>query len=277
VRRRNRASFGGERPPNLAQSLDRVETVGIDIAARERGTAVCKVAWSSKGVRAELLQARNDDELVALIRSSRKVGIDCPIGWPQAFVATVAAHHAQQRLPARAWFVPRADGKRLDPLTHRLTDDVTWKRTGTRPPLSVSTNLLGVVALRVARLLDRLAEEGFAVDRAGTGVLAEVYPAAALRIWRIGGAASYKRPAATGPRADILNRLENELATRFSEQVRKGCISSHDDLDALISAVVARAVDLGHSDGPRTPEEYQCAQSEGWIHLPNCELTALRV
>jgi hypothetical protein len=83
-------------------------------------------------------------------------------------VVTVAAHHRGERLPPPVGYGEHADGRPgLDPLRFRLTDDITWKATSMRPPLSVSTDLLGVVALRAALLLDALAAAGAAVPRDG--------------------------------------------------------------------------------------------------------------
>jgi hypothetical protein len=48
-------------------------------------------------------------------------------------------------------------------------------------PLSVSADRIAHAAFRCAGLLARLAALGEPVDRAGSGVVVEVYPAAALR------------------------------------------------------------------------------------------------
>jgi hypothetical protein len=162
-------------------------TVGIDLAARARRTAVCRAEWPDDGeVRVEFVVPRSDEDLLALVRAADKTGLDCPLGWPSSFVATVLAHHRGERLPEPARFEERPDGRPgLNALRFRLTDDLTWKATAMRPPLSVSTDLLGVVALRAARLLDVLAAAGVPVPRDGSGPVAEVYPAAALRRWGI--------------------------------------------------------------------------------------------
>jgi hypothetical protein len=133
-------------------------TVGADLAASARRTAVCRMVWAGA----------NDGELLAVVRAADKTGLDCPLGWPSSFVATVAAHHRGERLPPPVGYGEHADGRPgLDPLRFRLTDDITWKATSMRPPLSVSTDLLGVVALRAALLLDALAAAGAAVPREG--------------------------------------------------------------------------------------------------------------
>ncbi|MFF3511878.1 DUF429 domain-containing protein [Streptomyces sp. NPDC002573] len=255
-------------------------TVGVDLAASARRTAVCRVLWPDEGgLTAEFVVPRDDGELLDLVRTADKTGLDCPLGWPSHFVATVAAHHRGERLPAPARFTERTDGRAgLDALRFRLTDDLTWKATAMRPPLSVSTDLLGVVALRAAHLLDRLAADGAAVPRDGSGPVAEVYPAAALRRWGIRPARSYKSGTseARSVREDIVSSLEAGLGAPLPEPVRAVCTDSHDHLDAFVCALVARAVGLGDTGWPRSPEEREAARLEGWIHLPGTDLAALR-
>ncbi|MCI3270596.1 DUF429 domain-containing protein [Streptomyces cylindrosporus] len=259
---------------------ERAVTVGVDLAASARRTAVCRVVWSDEGaLDVEFLVPDGDEELLALVRDADKTGLDCPLGWPSDFVATVLAHHQGVRLPVPDRFEARADGRPgLDPLRFRLTDDLTWKATSMRPPLSVSTDLLGVVALRAARLLDALAAAGAPVPRDGSGPVAEVYPAAALRLWGIRPARSYKNagPEAREVREHILHSLETGLGLSLPEPVRERCADSHDHLDALVCALVARAVLAGHTGWPRTPAESSVAAQEGWIHLPAGDLAVLR-
>ncbi|MEU6095141.1 DUF429 domain-containing protein [Streptomyces sp. NPDC047079] len=258
----------------------RAVTVGIDLAASARRTAVCRVAWQDEGgLAAEFLVPQSDADLLDMMRTAGKTGVDCPLGWPSHFVATVVAHHRGERLPAPVRFGERTDGRPgLDALRFRLTDDLTWKATAMRPPLSVSTDLLGVVALRAAHLLDALAADGVAVSRDGSGPVAEVYPAAALRRWGIRPARSYKSgtPEARSVREHIVRSLESGLGAPLPEPVRAACATSHDHLDALICALVARAVRIGDTLGPRSPDEREAARHEGWIHLPGTDLAALR-
>jgi len=258
----------------------RVVTVGVDLAASARRTAVCRAVWADDGtLTAEFDVPKGDDDLLALIRDADKTGLDCPLGWPSSFVATVLAHHQGTRLPPPARFEERADGRPgLDALRFRLTDDLTWKTTAMRPPLSVSTDLLGVVALRAARLLDALAALDIAVPRDGSGPVAEVYPAAALALWGIRPARSYKNagPEAREAREHVLNSIEAGLGLTLSEQGRTACLASHDHLDALVCALVARAVLAGDTRWPRTSDERAAARREGWIHLPGGDLGALR-
>ncbi len=52
------------------------------------------------------------------------------------------------------------------------------------------------------------------------------------------------------------------------------CRESDDALDAVICALVARAVTLGQT---REPPPESRADAEGWIHLPVCGLCALNI
>ncbi|MFG2791728.1 DUF429 domain-containing protein [Streptomyces sp. NPDC048419] len=255
-------------------------TVGVDLAASARRTAVCRAEWTDEGaVSVEFVVPPTDEDLLALIRAADKTGLDCPLGWPSSFVATVLAHHQGVRLPPPARFEERADGRAgLDPLRFRLTDDLTWKATAMRPPLSVSTDLLGVVALRAARLLDALAAVDVPVPRDGSGLIAEVYPAAALRLWGIRPGRSYKNagPESREVREYVVGSIEAGLGLPLPEPVRATCLDSHDHLDALICSLVARAVLLGDTGWPGTAGERAAARQEGWIHLPGGDLGVLR-
>ncbi|MER6628642.1 DUF429 domain-containing protein [Streptomyces sp. NPDC000987] len=257
----------------------RTVTLGVDLAASARRTAVCRAVWTREGLSAaEFVVPDGDEDLLAMVREADKTGLDCPLGWPSDFVATVVAHHRGLRLPPPARFAERTDGRPgLDPLRYRLTDDLTWKATATRPPLSVSTDLLGVVALRAARLLDALAAAGAPVPRDGSGAVAEVYPAAALRLWGIRLDRSYKSaaPEARSAREHVVRSLEAGLARTLPEPLRARCADSHDHLDALLCALVARAVLAGDTRWPGSPEERAAARREGWIHLPGPDLGAL--
>ena len=70
----------------------------------------------------------------------------------------------------------------------------------------MSTDLVGVAAMRCASLLDSLAVRGMPVDRSGSGLVMEVYPAAALREWQLSRKA-YKVDAV------VLDTMVTELRT----------------------------------------------------------------
>lgn len=136
--------------------------------------------------------------------------------------------------------------------------------------MSVSVDKLGVLAIRGAGLLARLAEEGRAVPRDGSGAVAEVYPAYALIMWGIAPEGTYKGKGegVEAARGRVLAALEAGLGLDLSGEVCLRCVADEHALDALISAVVARAVALGLTEGPATGDERALAPVEGWMHLP---------
>ncbi len=136
--------------------------------------------------------------------------------------------------------------------------------------MSVSVDKLGVLAIRGAGLLARLAEEGRAVPRDGSGAVAEVYPVYALIMWGIAPEGTYKGKGegAEAARGRVLAALEAGLGLDLSGEARRRCVADDHALDALISAVVARAVALGLTEGPATGDERALAPVEGWMHLP---------
>jgi hypothetical protein len=74
----------------------------------------------------------------------------------------------------------------------------------------------------------------------------------------------------------MLRAVEEGLGLVLPEPVRSTCADSHDHLDALLCALVARAVLVGDTRWPRTADERAAARQEGWIHLPGPDLAALR-
>jgi predicted nuclease with RNAse H fold len=235
-----------------------VITLGIDLASRPERTAACTIDWTDGRARVVDLACGQDDEaLLARIAAADKVGIDAPFGWPEAFVDAVARFHAGGPWPAAP----------VVALRYRETDRVVAARTG-RWPLSVSTDLIGVPAFRVARLLTRLAEHGEKVDRAGGGRLVETYPAAALRVWGF-ASTGYKRPAGRPSLGRLLAALRKRTRNWLDVDAtaRRLCGRSDDALDALVAALIARASALGLCAPP--PAEHAArAALEGWIALP---------
>lgn len=271
----------GGKPTGTAATDPPMVTVGIDLAGYSGTTGVCRVTWADRPV-VEILNARDDEDLLAAMRTADKTGLDSPIGWPVAFTSLLAAHQAGARLPVRSRYAPHGGRDGLVKFTHRLTDDVAWKRTGAgqQRPLSVAADKLGIVAIRAVGLLETLGQEGPAVPRDGSGPVVEVYPAFALIQWGLAGKDSYKgrKPGALPARAEILAGLADGLGIDLGEGVRDQCTRSEHDLDALIAAVVARAAACGMTHAPDTDEEFAMAGVEGWIHLPRRDLplTAVR-
>jgi hypothetical protein len=122
--------------------------------------------------------------------------------------------------------------------------------------------------MRCAELLVALAGEG-ALDRTGHGLVVEVYPAAALRQWGL-DPRGYK--GAKAEKVEKRHQLIEAIATatsrwlELSEEERELGASDH-LLDALVSAIVGRAAQLGRT--LPIPEAHRAiVASEGWIHLP---------
>jgi predicted nuclease with RNAse H fold len=126
--------------------------------------------------------------------------------------------------------------------------------------------------MRCAGLLTEAARRGARVDRAGTaGLVAEVYPAAALRRWALWRPGKKDHDVRAGLLADL------RVAAPWLDLDAGAaalCARSHDALDALVCALVARAVALGQTTGPK-PQDAEAAAVEGWIHLPEDGLAGL--
>jgi Protein of unknown function (DUF429) len=97
-------------------------------------------------------------------------------------------------------------------------------------PLSVSSNLLAICAMRCAHLLVELAGEG-ALDRTGAGLVAEVYPAAALRQWGL-DPRGYK-----GTKPEKVAKRQELVATN---RARRGLLHRRRQRRAACTATAAR-------------------------------------
>ncbi len=228
-------------------------TAGIDLAAQPAKTGAVLVDWSSEPptvVRA--WRKATDEQILTLCQEvagqQGRVGIDCPLGWPRPFVDFVGAHAANRPLTTTELGTQS--------LRLRATDIAVMQRRLGRPPLSVSTNMLGVTALRAARLLAELRERGMPVDQAGRGTVCEVYPAASRSAW---GLATRVRDL-----TELLNRLPLEVAP----PAEWAQLNNEHIFDALVAALTARAVAVGATD-PAPPGQADLAAEEGWIHVPS--------
>lgn len=251
-----------------------MRTLGIDLAAAPARTAGCAISWQDGTVRGEVYPPPlDDDELLGLMRGADRVGIDCPLGWPVAFVDAVRAHLEGAAWPGRGATDPIAYRRRL---VYRRTDEII-AASGTRP-LSVSTDRIGVVALRCALLIDAFEPSlpATAPDRSGAGVIAEVYPAAAMRRWGF-ATAGYKadRSRATPALAALVDALRAAAPwLELSPEAWEHCRRSDHVFDAVVAALVTRAVALGMTAGPGA-DDVAIAAVEGWIHVPTHDLEHL--
>jgi predicted nuclease with RNAse H fold len=245
-------------------------TVGVDLAAEPERTAVAWIEWSSGRARIrEVTSGADDSTIVAAIAEARKAGIDCPLGWPDEFVAFVAAHRAGHvTVPAG---VAGREWRRG--LTLRLTDRVVQAETGLTP-LSVAADRIGHVALRCAGLLAQLARQGQAVDRSGTGTVVEVYPAASLKTWGFDRHRGYKRPGDTEALGHLVDQLLDAAPWLDLRGAESLCRRSHDAADAVVAALTARAASQNLASVPAVGQE-SAARTEGWIAVPTAPLSQL--
>ena len=252
-------------------------TLGIDLASQAKETGVCLIDWSTTpAVVIDLGAAVLDDERLLELMTDPlvgKVGIDAPFAWPLAFVDALATYRDHGR-----WLELAHEEVRFR-ATERVVAEVTRQ-----DPMSVATSDLAWPAMRLARLLTKLAATEGPVDRAGSGRAVEVYPVAALRCWEIipPGAsvpdAAYKgdKPGRKDRRREMMTALRSRLEgqVEIADAAFDLCVSDDDDLDAFISALVARAVQVGRS-APIPPGMRWAAMREGWIHLPHSAVIEL--
>ena len=233
-------------------------TLGVDLASQPKRTATCLIRWGRGSARVQALSlGASDADLLELFKRADKIGIDAPFGWPAAFTRAIAAYSAETVWPSTD--VPQ--------LRFRRTDEFVSEKLG-RWPLSVSSDLIAVPAMRAVRLLAEASAAGEAIDRSGGGRFVEVYPAAALHVW---GFPSRGYKGAKG--AAVRARLVSDLAERtadwliLSEEDRTRCTASDDMLDALVAALAARAAAIGRCE-PIPAGDHELAHEEGWIALP---------
>jgi predicted nuclease with RNAse H fold len=232
-----------------------VRTLGIDLASADARTGVAVVTWTDQAGRLETLAQPASDALIEeLAPSCDAIAIDAPLGWPTAFAAAIAAHGAGLPWPGSSTAELRL--RRTDRL---LGEEKIW-------PLSVSTDRIGIVAFRAARLLPRLGR-GASPARDGSDGVFEVYPAAALARWRRQHR-GYKQltPVQEAGRTGILAWLAQRFALDLNGQEPR-LVASSDLLDALICAVLAREAFEGRTE-PVPEDDRDAARVEGWIHLP---------
>lgn len=250
--------------------------VGVDLASADDNTAMALLDWGPGGVRiAGLTHPAADEQIVAAVRSlpaGARAGFDCPLGWPQPFVSFLVSHSsaapAPVPVPPKQELLLRRTDVAVRSAVHGATGGVCLN------PLSVSSDRIAVPAMRMARL-ERLVLGPAAPDRSGAGVLAEVYPAAALALWGVTHR-GYKGRRAADVRSRMLTDLQ-ELAGGLLDIAghREELVAVDHTFDALVCALVAGAVARGRllaGSGPADPADRRAARVEGWIHLPATDL-----
>ncbi len=238
-----------------------MRTIGVDLAAQPKKTWTASIIWTGNSAQVVSVNGEcSNDEIIDASRSADKVGIDCPLGWPDPFVNFVVDH---RKLEFR--IDQKIDGWRSD-LLYRRTDTAVRRATGLIP-LSVSADKIAHLAIRCAGLLSQMTESGLAVDRSGlTGLIAEVYPAASLKRWAF-KYKSYKNEKKLGALSTMFDRLKDAAPWLAFGTFDEICRSNDDAFDAVIAAMTARAVAIGLTTPP-DEESIALARLEGWICLP---------
>lgn len=241
-------------------------SAGIDLAAEPKGTALALIEFSNNRAKLSYLEQGLDDQaLITQTHNADKVGIDCAFGWPIQFADFITKH---QDLTSTDLIDGGMDYRRG--LSFRETDREIRRLTG-RWPLSVSTDRLGLTAIRCAGLLSKYQAKGVEIDRAGSKLLVEVYPGATLRNWKLDTTGYRINPEA---RSSLLEQLKQQAPWLELSFFRTQMIESADCFDAVIAALAARAVYQGNYNKP-TAEQLKSARVEGWICLPSSELQGL--
>lgn len=233
-------------------------TIGVDLASQPKNTASCLIRWEGGRAYVEaIVENVTDADLCEQFARADKIGIDAPFGWPSSFVGAVSEYMRSLTWPAVG----------LSELRFRRTDAFIRARIG-RWPLSVSSDLIAVPAIRAVRLLAQMAAGGEAIDRSGGGRFVETYPAAALSVWGF-RSTGYKRGKGAAARSELVVELIRRTASWLvlEEEARNRCEASDDALDAVVAALVARAAATGRCE-PIPPKDVGLAMQEGWIALP---------
>jgi len=248
-----------------------MRTLGVDLAAATRKTAVAVLEWGkdSAGL-VHLALDVGDQEIVELFGGAAMTGIDCPVGWPRALIPFLTGHLTFDADPVLAH--DGIEGRRL--LAYRDTDRFVTRRTGLIP-LSVSADRLAHPAMRCAVIQARIAALHGPQPRDGSGRLAEVYPAASLKLWGL-VARGYKGQGT--PETERLSMLLANLrqqAPWLDLAGQEDRLAASDDLfDAVVASLTARAAAVGLT-APPDGAHAAAALDEGWIHLPSCGLAEL--
>lgn len=239
-------------------------TVGVDLSARDPKTWMATIDWTDGHAYARLERGVRDIQIIEAAKTAAMVGIDCPFGWPTAFVKYVRDHAEDgvepQGQEGEVW---------RSALANRATDKWIKAKTDLKP-LSVSADRIGHVAFRCAHLLSAMKLEGIEIDRTGrSGTVVEVYPAASLKCWGLVHK-SYKRRANQKMLSELANKFFSDGKASWlemSESDRELCRTNDDAFDAVIASLTARAQMLGLVE-ELPADRVATAAVEGWIALP---------
>lgn len=241
-------------------------TAGVDLAAEPKSTAIAIIEWKkTEATLVDLQLGVNDETIVEAAGVVDKLGIDCALGWPIEFVEFLNNH---ANLGSTSFPDGGMDWRRRT--SFRESDRHVREITG-KWPLSVSTDRLGLTAMRCAGLQGRILQSGVEIDRSGAGKIVEIYPGASLRLWGF-DTAGYR--ANEDARDELLSAIEHSVPWLNLDSHRELMIRSTDAFDAVIASLATRAAAINHYLHP--PKEFlDIAKVEGWIALPTGHLENL--
>lgn len=235
--------------------------IGIDLSAQAKHTGMAVLHDNDGGLVVEHAAVGvTDARIVEALADATRVGVDVPLGWPIPFVHLLADHAAQRLQPPAS---TGSDWRRS--LALRATDRVVHQRTGLTP-LSVSANLIAYPAFRWAGIEAVLRDQGYNVARDGSGLVAEVYPAAALYRWGLPHR-GYKGTKNAAQRQQIVQALSQLFPTLQWQGFDALAATNDDVLDAVLAALIAHQIAAGNCEGPDAHQQ-AAAVVEGWIWLP---------
>lgn len=244
--------------PGIAEDENPL-TAGVDLSTDHAKTASCVVEWRRTSAVVRMLKLEvSDTEILNMASSCTKLGIDAPFGWPREFVRAVHAYATRAVWPSGspAWLSKRETDRHVHALT-KLT------------PLAVAADRIGATAMRCACILARLGVS----DRSGVGRVCEVYPAAAIKRWGLAHRGYKLKGADQGPSDVLAANIASLRMALPGLEIRKDqealLHDSDDAFDALIAAIVAKAVVDKMAVTPRDDAQLDLAKEEGWIWLPN--------
>lgn len=238
--------------------------VGIDFATEGGETWLARGEGRDGRLAVDSLDRVSHEEILPRCKGACVVGIDVPLGWPDAFQQAMKHHRADQpqALPAR--------------FPARLTDERVAKALGLTP-LSVAGDLIGRCAWQAATIL---AGSGFRINPVepfAEACVIEVYPKAALRV--VAGKSLFndlKRYKSGAAQAECRGRICQEvLDGRIGfDGYREKMIAVHDAMDAVLALYAAWAFARGGVVYPPDEDRAQ-ASREGWIYYPDFFETAV--
>jgi predicted nuclease with RNAse H fold len=241
-------------------------TAGVDLAAEPKGTALAIIEWKATGANLINLHLGVEDrQIVEAANEVDKLGVDCALGWPIEFVDFLNNHSNPNNI-----HLPDGGMDWRRQVSFRESDRNVRAVTG-KWPLSVSTDRLGLTAMRCAGLQGRLQQSGIEIDRAGYGKVVEIYPGASLRLWGFDTSGYRAHPEV---REELLSSIENTIPWLSLGSFRDQMIESTDAFDAVIASLATRAAAIGKYTEP--PKEHlETSRVEGWIALPTCPMSEL--